>query len=105
VVRPRTRLPSARRHAERPLLWHRHRHLDRPLQLFRVERHEARERDRPEPDRHVQDARDLDRQLVAGLGDAHVAHLSLAGGRVRPAGLWHCTLTRLASSPVSSVSN
>ena len=97
-------MASARRHAQRTPLWHRHRHLDRPLQLFRFERHEARERDRPEPDRYVQDARDLDRQLVAGLGDAHVAHLSLAGGRVRPAGLWDSTLTRLAS-PMASVSN
>lgn len=105
MVRSRTRLSSASRHAERPLLWHRHRHLDRPLQLFRVERHEVRERDLPEPDRHVQDARDLDRQLVAGLGDARVAHLTLAGDRVRPAGLWHCTLTRLASSPMVSVSD
>ena len=37
----------------------------------------------------MQDARNLDRQLVPRLGDSHVAHLAFAGGRVRPAGLWY----------------
>lgn len=60
-----------------------------PVQLLRLERDKVRERDRTKPDRHLQDARHLDRQLDAGLGDAHVAHLALTGRRVRPAGLWH----------------
>ena len=89
MVRPHTRLASACRYAERSLLWRRYRMLDRPVQLLWLERDEVRERDCAEPDGYVQDARDLDRQLVAGLGDAHVADLALAGGRVRPAGLWH----------------
>ena len=65
--------------------------LDRPVQLLRLERDKIRERDRAQSDGYVQDARHLDRQLDAGLGDAHVAHLALAGRWVRPAGLWHGT--------------
>lgn len=36
----------------------------------------------------MQDARDLDRQLTAWLGNAYVAYLPLASDRVRPVGLW-----------------
>ena len=63
--------------------------LDRLVQLLWPERDQVRERDRAELDGYVQDARNLDHQLVPWLGDSHVAHLALASGRVRPAGLWH----------------
>ena len=63
--------------------------LDRPVQLLWPERDQVRECDRAELDGHMQDARNLDRQLVPWLGDPHVAHLALASGRVRPFGLWH----------------
>jgi hypothetical protein len=72
--------------------------LDRPFQLLRLERDKICERDRTKPDRYLQDARHLDRQLDAGLGDAHVAHLALTGRRVRSAGLWHGAWT-LGSPP------
>lgn len=68
--------------------------LHRPVQLLRLERDQVRERDLAKLDRHVQDSRDLDRQLVVGLGDPQVAGFALAGSWVRPVGLWHCTLLR-----------
>lgn len=60
MVRPRTRLAPARRHAQRALLWYRHCMLDRPVQLLWPERDQVRERDRAELDGYVQDARNLD---------------------------------------------
>lgn len=89
MVRPRTRLAPAHQHAQRALLWYHHRSLDRPVQLLWLERDQVCKRDRAELDGYVQDARDLDRQLVPRLGDPNVAHLAPAGGRVWPAGLWH----------------
>lgn len=89
MVRPRARLAPAHRHTQRALLWHRRRMLDFTVQLLWLERDQVRERDRPELNRYVQDARDLDCQPVAGLGNPYVAHLALAGRRVRAIGLWH----------------
>ena len=89
MVRPRTRLAPTHRHAQRALLRYRHRMLNRPVQRLWLERDQVRERYGAQLDGYVQDARDLGRQLTARLGDAHVAHLALASGRVRPVGLWH----------------
>jgi hypothetical protein len=53
MVRSRTRLAPARRHAQRALFWRRHRLLHRPVQLLRLERDEVRERDGAQLDRHM----------------------------------------------------
>ena len=63
--------------------------LNRPVQLLRLERDQVRECDGPEFDGHVQDARDLDRQLDARVGAPKLANLALAGGRVRPVSVRH----------------
>jgi hypothetical protein len=88
VVRPCKRLAPARRHAQRALLRHCHRLLNRPVQLLRLECDQVRECDVAKLGRHVQDARDLDRQLVAWMGAPDVANLFVAGGRVWSVGLW-----------------